>query len=103
MMAADEEQIVSRLERPQRFDRRLRVERPGVADDQARAAGAGAERQTDPRQHELSARVGRTNVPAAARASVSASRRLMNRSRMARQISREDTAWDATRRHRHDC
>src|SRR4030095_12197077 len=34
-MAADEEEIVARLERPERLDRRLRVERPGVADEQA--------------------------------------------------------------------
>src|SRR4029453_18307636 len=34
-MAADEEETVSRLERPQRLDRRLRVERPGVADEQS--------------------------------------------------------------------
>jgi hypothetical protein len=38
-MASDEEQIVARLERAERLDRRLRVERPGVADDQARSSG----------------------------------------------------------------
>ena len=37
-MASDEEQIVSRYERPQRFDRRLRIERPGVTDYQPRCA-----------------------------------------------------------------
>ena len=44
MMASDEKQIVARLERPQRFDRRLRVERPGVADDQPRRGGASRRR-----------------------------------------------------------
>ena len=52
-MAADEEEIVARLERPQRLDRRLRVERPGVADEQSErlrhALTAGLIRGEQPR------------------------------------------------------
>jgi hypothetical protein len=39
-MASDEEQLVSGLERSQRLERRLRVERPSVADDQPQLACA---------------------------------------------------------------
>ena len=39
-MASDEEQLVSRFEGSQRFDRRLRVERASVADDQPQLASA---------------------------------------------------------------
>ena len=89
-MAANEEQIVSRVERPQRFDRRFRVERPRIADDQPQLArarlGAGLVlRRTGARRR----RVRGASAPAAARASVSASRRVIHPSCMARQSSRE--------------
>ena len=40
-MTPDEEQLVPRFEGPQRFERRFRVEWPGVTNDQGGAAGAG--------------------------------------------------------------